>query len=202
MDHKGKQGTWYWFSPGGDLQGSTQYKDGVKEGIERMYHRGAVSEETVWKNGVEEEIIDSFCSYLRHTKRKGRRSWYKKVYSSEGLLLSECWLKDPEGRPHGSCKIYDATGALREVCRYKNGIRDGICTLLYATGEPMARINFKKGLPHGWAYYWDKNGTCLEKKVNEHGVVSEVVTWDGDKGERKAVTNFARRWLREKRRTL
>jgi antitoxin component YwqK of YwqJK toxin-antitoxin module len=42
--------------------------------------------------------------------------------------------------------------------RYENGLRVGVWTRFYPTGEVRAQAEFREGMQHGWVLAFDKAG--------------------------------------------
>jgi antitoxin component YwqK of YwqJK toxin-antitoxin module len=83
----------------------------------------------------------------------------------------------------GAYKEFHPTGKVKMTGNYASGERLGEWIEYYNTGQVMTRVRYKKDVLHGWAYYYDKNGTQLSKTM-----------WrDGFKLEGKDLESFLKR---------
>lgn len=104
--------------------------------------------------------------------KKGRdRHGHYKEYSYTGMLcISGHYLR---GKMSGRWLFYSKLG-LASVCRYVRNQRHGLSTFLWTKGNKRCRVNFKNGLAHGWAYYWNPDGALQMKRRYHNGVIVSV----------------------------
>ena len=69
----------------------------------------------------------------------------------------------------GAYKEFHPTGKVKTTGNYVNGERLGEWVEYYNTAQVMTRVRYKRDLLHGWAYYYDKNGTQLSKTMWRDG---------------------------------
>jgi len=130
------------------LQRTISYKNGVKDGPEKVYEHADgrnefVREETQWKEG----------------KMAGKRI----VYYPDGKVATEVTYED--GKPAGEGKSYDREGRLTQVIRYKDGKRDGEMTDYWpATGKPKRVVPCTAGVVNGLVKEYYEDGT-LEREL-------------------------------------
>jgi antitoxin component YwqK of YwqJK toxin-antitoxin module len=83
----------------------------------------------------------------------------------------------------GAYKEFHPTGKVKMTGNYAGGERIGEWVEYYNTGQVMTRVRYNRDVLHGWAYYYDKNGTQLSKTM-----------WrDGFKLEGKDLESFLKR---------
>tara|TARA_B100001013_G_scaffold278463_1_gene178560 strand:- start:1627 stop:2442 length:816 start_codon:yes stop_codon:yes gene_type:complete len=157
---------------------SVEWKNGAKNGIEKVFKDGKVESEILWKNG----------------KVHGTR----KSFHSNGKLRSETIWEN--GLANGPSRIYDATGRLQREANMKNGKRDGLQTYYWLrTDTPKRIINYKMGKVDGQGKEFYTNGKIkremnfkndeLHGKDTEYDLRGKVVRlqfwFGGDKVSRK-----------------
>jgi antitoxin component YwqK of YwqJK toxin-antitoxin module len=69
----------------------------------------------------------------------------------------------------GPYKEFYPTGKVKMAGYYALGERTGEWFEYYNTGQVMTRVRYKRDVLHGWAYYYDKNGTQLSKTMWRDG---------------------------------
>ena len=143
----------------------TTYKDGKKDGLEKVFEGDGSREEIYWSNGLKNGSFKSFNSsgrlifkYIYENDFKKELVWWdnsgvirnkliwsednilqSKSYSSSGVQLAE--LNFLNGKLHGIQSIWDYQGVKIYEGEYKDGLRNGIVTswsssgILTATGK-------------------------------------------------------------------
>ncbi|MGC9350378.1 MAG: toxin-antitoxin system YwqK family antitoxin [Sulfurovum sp.] len=94
----------------------------------------------------------------------------RKIYGYNGTLTSKAEIKN--GVKHGDETIYDDKGRIRLVKPYVKGRIDGVATAYYENSLPMMTITYLKGVKHGPAIKYNRDGSVFEKKIFTHGRVT------------------------------
>lgn len=102
------------------------------------------------------KIRSEFLMY-DHTGMNGLR----KMYGFEEKLISSAEIQN--GVKHGKEIFYDEEGRIRLVRPYNNGRLDGVATAYYENSSPKMTITYVKGLKHGPAKKYNKNGSLFEQ---------------------------------------
>ena len=171
--------------------------DGEEDGIQRCFsQRGKVVREVTWKDGVKngpEKIYHS--AWPKHYER-ARIPWKngviegtKKTFFEGGKVKSETPYVD--GKPHGVSKSYSKTGKVTRECTLKNGERHGkLIDYWPRTGEKRREITYDNGKVKGMVREYHRNGQLrravpfkdeamhgVEKRYNEDGSERDPRYW-------------------------
>ena len=159
-------GVWYFYSEEGDTTLAVTYKEGLKEGVRKIY--------------LSDEIqMEQFCHDIRC--KEVRR--YDKHYHLLQVIPIE------NGYEQGISPVYDTTGRLIEVITYKKGFlntrevinryddkgrKHGYWKEFFANFDLKSEIYYKHGLRHGFYKEYDEKGNLkkIAKYVND---VEEVI---------------------------
>lgn len=162
-----------WYRP---LQRKTLYKQGVKDGVEQLFHAGTdkLQHEIPWVNGRIEGV--------------------KKSFHANGKPSVETPYKG--GKISGEVKSYTEKGGLLRVARFTTGVRDGEMVDYWPDRENVVErsVPYRQGQIHGMsrAFYadgkmkWEKpfrnnlqHG--VEKQFSPDGKLERERHWiDGD----------------------
>jgi hypothetical protein len=74
------------------------------------------------------------------------------------------------GLRHGWYAKYLEDGQPESMGQYENGLRVGVWTRFYPTGEVRAQAEFQKGMQHGWVLTFDKMGEPTRSARYEYGM--------------------------------
>jgi antitoxin component YwqK of YwqJK toxin-antitoxin module len=165
----------------------SEMKNGMKNGISRLYYPGgSLNEEIPYLNDT---INGIYKLYFENGKiasetevRKGKITGIKKTYYRNGILAMEtylidnnCWniiqQNDTLGNPlssgtikdgTGILKVYNDSGMLVEDLPFLNGRYNGTCTDYYADGKiRLVKTYINDTLQGAYTAYYE-NGTILE----------------------------------------
>lgn len=73
------------------------------------------------------------------------------------------------GLRHGWYARYDEEGRPESMGQYENGLRVGVWTRFYPTGEVRAQAQFRDGMQHGWLLTFDRAGQRTRSARFENG---------------------------------
>jgi hypothetical protein len=73
------------------------------------------------------------------------------------------------GLRHGWYAKYLEDGQPESMGQYESGLRVGVWTRFYSTGEVRAQAEFVKGMQHGWVLAFDKTGEPTRSARYEYG---------------------------------
>lgn len=174
-NYKGKQSVWFTFDPNGFLCESTTYKDDKHQGEQKVYDSGQLKEIITWKNNKQVKIacptLSGITGVIR--ERQGDSKWLETTYKASSGQIATRGKRDNCLNKYGRWHTYFPFPRRRaSICRYVKGEKEGICTIYSRDRFLLARITFRKGLPHGWAYYWDNKNLLLKRRY-KHGRVVE-----------------------------
>ena len=143
----------FWFATTRtDKRIKTTYKDGKKDGLEKVFEEDGSRQEIYWSNGLKNGSSKRFNSvgrlifkYIYENDIKKELVWWddsavirnkliwsednisqSKSYSSSGVQLAE--LNFLNGKLHGIQSIWDYQGVKIYEGEYKDGLRNGIVT--------------------------------------------------------------------------
>jgi hypothetical protein len=73
------------------------------------------------------------------------------------------------GLRHGWYARYDEEGRPESMGHYENGLRVGVWTRFFPTGEVRAQAEFRDGMQHGWVLTFNKQGERTRSARYEDG---------------------------------
>ncbi|MBO6289332.1 MAG: hypothetical protein J6N45_03295 [Alphaproteobacteria bacterium] len=151
------------FEENGNIKHIVHYKNGQKDGVERIVENNILAEENVYKDGVLDGV--------------------SKKYNAK-YLTDEISYKN--GEKDGLHITYSAKGGKREV-PYIHGKKSGVATAYFPDGKPAQRVIYVDDKRNGLAEKWDKNGVLrsteiyknnqkegISRSFDEHGLLMEV----------------------------
>lgn len=146
------------YYPDGELLSSSNYENGVKNGIFQTYYpSGRLRSNKDFKNGKEE----------------GSQLYF---YPDGGLKSEIPYLS---GCLNGEVRLYYENGVLLRSCHYKMGKREGVDTLYYINGSPLMQAEYRDNLPIGKASMWYLEGSIAKEVIYfTPGVIAKVKKWD------------------------
>lgn len=165
-----------------------EYKDGLKDGVEREYtpQKRYLRVETPWKagkiEGVRKVLHPSGKSLAETPYVAGLEEGESKSFDDEGGLVRKVTLK--AGKREGDLIDYwPKTDKPKRIVPYKAGKIDGVVKDFYLDGKVKSETPFRNNLAHGIA-------TDLEPD----GKVRTTVYWiDGDKVSKEDFEKKAKR---------
>ncbi len=147
------------------LKQKIPWKDGVKDGIEKVYGRGRghyLKKERPWDNGEVKGVV--------------------KVYYPNGKIMSKIPFKD--GKQHGKSKTYSRKGKLIQVVPYKKGKREGTMIEYWPkTGKKKKVVPCKDDKVNGEVRMYYENGQIKRKMHFKEDSLHGVVVEYNEKGE-------------------
>lgn len=186
-------GVFKYYYKSGTLKALVENKPNSKLSLVKMYfeNEALMSEgcywdqkkDSIWVNYNERGELVSAESYV-DDKLNGKKIIYYLNDQLEAGKLNVLSITNFENdQRHGNFKEFYPSGKVKMTGEYVHGERVGEWVEYYNTGQVMSRVRFKRDLLHGWAYYYDKNGTQLSKTM-----------WrDGFKLEGKDLEDFLKR---------
>jgi len=146
----------------------TDTKEGIKDGIEKIYYNSGELAYTVRNvNGKREgalEWYDRDKNYLETIHYKiGLRDGVNKIFYTNDRLRSVVTYK--HDRKEGKEKEYYSTGKLASDVSYVNGKKEGIQTEYYETGTVKSRVTYKNNYKEGEKRFFDQNGTLVKTEI-------------------------------------
>ncbi len=162
-----------------DVTAIIQWQNGVKEGVEKQFHRDGgkpyVTSEIPWKEGEIDGMRKAFFpnGKLRNETlyRKGVPSGPSKTYDADGLVLRESAMKD--GKRVGDLKDYwPGTEQLKKVIPYREGLVHGTVRDYYKDGKIKRETQFRDDLMHGEDKHYLPDGTVERASRWKEGVAA------------------------------
>jgi hypothetical protein len=92
----------------------------------------------------------------RQDGRGGEEEWCQQLSAFGGLR-------------HGWYARYDEDGRPESMGHYENGLRVGVWTRFFPTGEVRAQAEFRDGMQHGWVLTFNKQGERTQSARYEDG---------------------------------
>lgn len=120
---------------------------------------------------------------------QARRDFYvaKEVRCGVGDMCYEM----ASGAPlSGKLRLYHMTGVVSEESEYKNGVRDGVKSVFYVSGNQYSYEVYKEGKVHGgMTTYYDSGNVICEVSYNM-GVLDGIRRCYYEDGQIKSEENF------------
>lgn len=154
----------------------TLYKQGVKDGVEQLFHRGTdkLQHEIPWVNGKIEGVKKSYHENGKPSVETpyaaGKISGEVKSFTDKGGLLRVA--RFTAGVRDGEMVDYwpDRQNAVERSVPYRKGQIDGMSRAFYADGKPKWEKPFRDNMQHG-----------VEKQFSPDGKLERERHWiDGD----------------------
>lgn len=143
------------YYPGGKIRSSTMYRNGVMDGIRRVYDTtGKIEQAFIYCNGVitGEGIV----------KEDGNRDGFWKEYYPDGSLKSEG--RYDNGTTTGEWKFYHANGKTEQTGKYnKQGKPEGVWRWYFPDGQLLREEEYRRGLHDGVSVTYDETGMVIEE---------------------------------------
>lgn len=188
----GKQGTWKWFYPNGQLEWEKRYKNDVLHGYAKHYDaNGRLIEATLYLDGVaqqDEELI-ARLEMKRTYHENGQLAW-EGGYNYEGKAEGVHIYYDDKGKI-SEVKVFDKDVLLAKGELNEDGQRIGYWEEYYADGSVKSKGKYKDGIKIGeWSHFF-ANGTLEQKgKYTKDGKPSGLWVWYYENGNVLREENF------------
>ena len=189
------------------LYSISNYKDGLKHGIETKYDYddGKVSSITPYTNGKKNGVQEQYNSLGRLSSKITYRDdiWmvYKK-YDKNGVLYEEIHNKDGEeifydiktNQPMaGVHQEFRDDGTLLNETPYKNGKKDGTVKYYFDNGVLFLEENYKNGQLNGVLKRYNENGTVKRERFYVDDLITgEKEFYENGKLKREETDSFTR----------
>jgi len=175
--HGLKDGTWYFYSPLGEIQEINSYHLDTLHGIyETYFPNGIQKTKGEYKKGKKHgawswttenkkpEMIGSFID--------GDQDGEWKYYFSSGELSYVAHFK--KGLRTGNWMYYFSDGSTYKKGSYKNDQKSGLWITNYEDGKTLMKGSYVNGLENGeWLNYWD-NGKLKNKAFFKSGKLNGI----------------------------
>lgn len=125
--------------------------------------------DSVWINYNERGELVSAESYIDDKLNGKKIIYYLNDQIEAGKMNVLSMTNYVNDIKDGAYKEFYPTGKVKMTGNYISGERFGEWVEYYNTGQVMTRVRYKRDLLHGWAYYYDKNGTQLSKTMWRDG---------------------------------
>lgn len=125
--------------------------------------------DSIWINYNERGELVSAESYVNDKLNGKKIIYYLNDQLEAGKMNVLSITNYVDDVRQGTFKEFYPTGKLKMTGEYLNGERIGEWIDYYNTGQVMSRVRYKRDLLHGWAYFYDKNGTQLSKTMWRDG---------------------------------
>ena len=158
-----KKGKWMVFNrenknpdyPENALLEETNYKNGLREGLRKLY----------FSNGK----VKSEVNYSNNRPAGIARFYYPNgVVAEEGTWVYGGW--------EGNYKNYYETGPLSQDLSYAYGKKDGMQKQYHSNGKLKSEGVWKDGMPNGAVKEYNEDGIIVSETVYDKGVVNDQQT--------------------------
>lgn len=181
-----------------------EFKNGLKNGIFRRYHRnGKLIFNTEYRNGVSTGISQQYFSDGRiKSVRLLHDSTF--IYAGWGLgdVLRIVREETPDSLADGRTVVYSETGTLQSLFQFSHGVRNGYFMTWHENGklEMYGKYNsgksdglwvklFPSGKLAGFELYRDGDRTGTWKYFHENGKIKTLYMFSGNRVIRQAGWN-------------
>lgn len=144
--------------PDGKIKGEFFYKEGQIHGPSTFY-------------GSDGKLLAK--SWFLNGQRIGRSL----QYDFKGNLYS-LQRYNKEGHLHGKQEFFYATGVLKTLMNYSNGLLDGELKLYYPSGQVKREQHLQQGKLHGKEFVWSEDGKInIESEFKRNLPTGKTITW-------------------------
>lgn len=193
-DKEEKTGYWREFYPNGKLKSESNYENGRKIGISKLYDKkGRLDKiksynlDSLNQNGQDIELIKLHKEYypgsykarliggFYNNMKQGMYREYDTlgniingyIYKNDTILAEGVLLND--GTYDGEWKFYYSSGINKSFGLYKNGAKNGVWTYYYENGKKQQVGKYNNEIPSGeWKWYY-KNGVLKRLEYYRKG---------------------------------
>lgn len=137
------------------------FEDGKREGKDTSYYKtGCIQAIQTYHLGLQNGAT---LIYYDSTRLKQFEIWYKNgqldgpsIQFKRNERQDTLMLKNyANGKLHGQQRTYFASGKVRKISTYSNGLLDGAMITLSENGGKESELNYKNGKKNGtWKYYY------------------------------------------------
>lgn len=152
-----------------EIRQETTYKDGKKDGLEKVFKEDGIREEIYWSNGLKNGSFKSFNSsgrliykYIYENDIKKELVWWDKSGVIRNKLI---WSEDNIFQS----KSFSSAGVQLAELNFLKGKLHGIQTIWNYQGIKIYEGEYKDGLRNGTVTSWNSNGilTASGKYIND-----------------------------------
>ena len=148
---KNFSGIWKDWDRNGNLEISTQLKDGVMHGEQLVWSNGDLTPNYVYKN-----------QFYKNGKLHGKQEYLRPNGDKISLSIWE------NGQQNGDHIQYYANNKIKYKEEYKNNKLDGVFIGFYENGTKKMEGNFKADKPKGTWCFWSEDGKISSKLNGEN----------------------------------
>lgn len=150
-----KHGVYRKWDDSGRLWLESEWRDGRRQGFERIYFPdGKIAEEAWFVQG----------------RQEGTHVWFNK----HGQKIHQAEFK--EDRLHGTDREWAPHGTLVREVQMQGGLWHGMATTWHSSGKKSTEGYFQKGLREGLHLAWDSLGRLSQASNWEHGLAHGSLT--------------------------
>lgn len=160
----------------GNIWKETNYLNGQKHGVRRLFNNRKVTEYINFKNGVLDgpfciftETDNKIVPYFRGQFRNGNHYGKHFLYSNETRMPRQIYNYNEKGNLDGPFYLYDGSGSLLLMHSFKNGVLHGKQIINNFEDSNNLNIEFmaKNGLASGKVKYMNHDNKIEELYVNQ-----------------------------------
>jgi len=146
----------------------TEIKEGIKEGLEKVYYNSGQIAYTVHNvDGKREGALDWYDREKNHLERihykAGKRDGLNQIFYTSGKLRSEVtYVNDLK---EGEEREYYSTGQLASKVNYVHGKKEGEQIEYYEDGKIRSKVTYRNNYKEGEKKYFDKQGKVTKTEL-------------------------------------
>lgn len=157
------------------LDSKTEYKDGLKNGLQTRYNRegkkfATVNYQNNQKNGFETYYYPDGSIRLEVEYKNGKRNGQMRSFNPDGVLVRSGSYKDD--LEEGYFKVFSTKGKLISLTMYTYGKQNNISVRYYASGNLQSVVPFTNNLANGMAITYFQNGVVRSRTPLKQGYIS------------------------------
>lgn len=150
----------------------TNFRDGIKEGIEETYIRDEIYSRVNYNKGMKESSdIFRDGKLIERCFYENKKIKSEEQYQEGKLIRRKVYYENLR-------ETYYPNGQLEKKENYINNPKyltttnlDGVCESFYENGQLQSRENYSKGIPLGLQEYFFENGQCEKRYTIENNRV-------------------------------
>lgn len=148
-----------------------------------FYHEnGVIMSHGIYRNMKKDSI---WTDYNKQGRLISKSTWYQDLLHGQKAVFYV--MEDPNdksriistlmtykmGYLHGEYKEYFNDNTLKLTGAYADHKKDGVWTMYHPNGKKQSVYRWKKGVKHGWAHVYDKQGHEIVKNYYYYGRLLE-----------------------------